>query len=115
MRGIAAELRRGDRSVQTRRRAGGGPKLDDALAQSVFPRIYASLSVVSENGACCAGTDAVSGGFRQSERLQSPQKPKAKELMERAQHSIDVTKGQQIARIEIATLLKMLHALGTKR
>jgi hypothetical protein len=49
--------------------------------------------------------------YRQSEGLQSPQKPKAKKLMELAQHSIGVTEGQQMARIEIATLVRRYRQL----
>jgi hypothetical protein len=49
--------------------------------------------------------------YRQSEGLQSPQKPKAKKLIELAQHSIGVTEGQQMARIEIATLVRRYRQL----
>lgn len=43
--------------------------------------------------------------YRQVEGLKSPQLPKTKQLVEVAQHSIGLTEGLQMARIEIATLL----------
>ncbi|MFJ7952468.1 transposase, partial [Lysinibacillus sp. NPDC096418] len=43
--------------------------------------------------------------YRQVEGLKSPQLPKAKQLVEVAQHSIGLTEGLVMARIEIATLL----------
>ncbi|MEK4384083.1 IS110 family transposase [Aeribacillus sp. FSL K6-2848] len=49
--------------------------------------------------------------YRQSEGLQSPQRPKVKKLIELAQHSIGVTEGQQMARIEIATLVHRYRQL----
>jgi transposase len=49
--------------------------------------------------------------YRQSEELTSPQKPKIRKLLEVAQHSIGVTEGQQMARIEIATLVHRYRQL----
>lgn len=43
--------------------------------------------------------------YRQVEGMKSPQLPKAKQLVEAAQHSIGLTEGLVMARIEIATLL----------
>jgi len=43
--------------------------------------------------------------YRQVEGLKSPQLPKAKQLVEVAKHSIGLTEGLVMARIEIATLL----------
>ena len=43
--------------------------------------------------------------YRQVEGMKSPQLPKAKQLVEVAQHSIGLTEGLVMARIEIATLL----------
>jgi transposase len=49
--------------------------------------------------------------YRQSESLQSPQKPKTMKLMELAHQSIGMTEGQQMARIEIATLVRRYRQL----
>jgi transposase len=50
--------------------------------------------------------------YRQSEGLKSPQKPKTVQLIELASTSIGVTEGQQMARIEIATLVRRYRQLG---
>jgi transposase len=44
--------------------------------------------------------------YRQSEGLKSPQKPKIRRLLEAANRSIGVTEGRQMARLEIATLVR---------
>lgn len=49
--------------------------------------------------------------YRQVEGMKSPQLPKAKQLVEVAQHSIGLTEGLVMARIEIATLLQQHHLL----
>ncbi|WP_342463177.1 IS110 family transposase [Ureibacillus sp. FSL K6-8385] len=49
--------------------------------------------------------------YRQSERLKCPQKPKVQKLLEVARHSIGITEGQQMARIEIATLVRRYRQL----
>lgn len=49
--------------------------------------------------------------YRQVEGLKSPQLPKAKQLVEVAQHSIGLTEGLVMARIEIATLLQQHHLM----
>jgi len=49
--------------------------------------------------------------YRQVEGMKSPQLPKAKQLVEVAQHSIGLTEGLVMARIEIATLLKQHHLM----
>jgi transposase len=71
-----------------------------ALEQTPFPSDLAGKEI-----------EEVLALYRQSEGLQSPQKPKAKKLMELAQHSIGVTEGQQMARIEIATLVRRYRQL----
>ena len=49
--------------------------------------------------------------YRQVEGMKSPQLPKAKQLIEVAQHSIGLTEGLVMARIEIATLLQQHHLM----
>lgn len=49
--------------------------------------------------------------YRQSEGLQCPQKPKIQKLVEVSRHSIGITQGQQMARIEIATLVRRYRQL----
>jgi len=49
--------------------------------------------------------------YRQSEGLTCPQKPKAKKLLEVARHSIGITQGQQMARMEMATLVRRYRQL----
>jgi transposase len=49
--------------------------------------------------------------YRQSEALKCPQKPKVQKLLEVARHSIGITEGQQMARIEIATLVRRYRQL----
>ncbi|ANB59198.1 transposase IS116/IS110/IS902 family protein [Anoxybacillus amylolyticus] len=49
--------------------------------------------------------------YRQSEALKCPQKPKVQKLLEMARHSIGITEGQQMARIEIATLVRRYRQL----
>ncbi|WMT18465.1 IS110 family transposase [Parageobacillus toebii] len=49
--------------------------------------------------------------YRQSETLKCPQKPKVQKLLEVARHSIGITEGQQMARIEIATLVRRYRQL----
>lgn len=44
--------------------------------------------------------------YREVEGLKSPQKPKAKQLIECARNSIGITEGQQMAKLEIATLIQ---------
>ncbi|WP_407649664.1 hypothetical protein [Thermaerobacillus caldiproteolyticus] len=109
---------KGDVSIETRERAEGGSESNDSLARSVFPeftQVFPSfgkmvLAVLEQTPfpSDLAGKEIeeVLALYRQSEGLQSPQKPKAKKLMELAQHSIGVTEGQRLARIEIATLVR---------
>ena len=49
--------------------------------------------------------------YRQVEGMKSPQLPKAKQLVEVSQHSIGLTEGLVMARIEIATLLQQHHLM----
>ncbi|MGP3562674.1 MULTISPECIES: IS110 family transposase [Geobacillus] len=49
--------------------------------------------------------------YRQSEGLKAPQKPKIRKLLEVASHSIGVTEGQQMARFEIAALVRRYRQL----
>ncbi|XWN53145.1 IS110 family transposase [Anoxybacillus flavithermus] len=49
--------------------------------------------------------------YRQSEGLTCPQKPKAQKLLEVARHSIGITQGQQMARMEMATLVRRYRQL----
>lgn len=49
--------------------------------------------------------------YRQVEGMKSPQLPKAKQLIEVAQHSIGLTEGLVMARIEIATLLQQHYLM----
>lgn len=49
--------------------------------------------------------------YRQSEGIKSPQKPKVTQLIECARTSIGVTEGQQMARIEITTLVRRYRQL----
>ena len=44
--------------------------------------------------------------YRKVEGLKSPQKPKAKQLIECARNSIGITEGQRMAKLEIATLIQ---------
>jgi transposase len=55
--------------------------------------------------------DEVLSLYRKAEGLKSPQKPKAVRLIEVAASSIGVTEGHQMARIEIATLVRHYHQL----
>lgn len=50
--------------------------------------------------------------LKQSEHLKSPQRPKAVKLIQAATDSIGVTHGLEMARIEIATLLRRYHRLN---
>jgi transposase len=49
--------------------------------------------------------------YRKVDGLKSPQKPKATRLIEIAAKSIGVTEGREMARIEIATLVRRYHQL----
>lgn len=49
--------------------------------------------------------------YRKVEGLKSPQRPKAMRLIEVAASSIGVTEGREMARIEIATLVRRYHQL----
>lgn len=49
--------------------------------------------------------------YKEVEGLKSPQKPKARQLIEQARTSIGVTEGQTIARIEITTLVRRYHQI----
>lgn len=49
--------------------------------------------------------------YRQVEGMKSPQKPKATQLIECARTSIGITEGQQMARIEIAALVRRFRQL----
>lgn len=49
--------------------------------------------------------------YRKVEGLKSPQRPKAMQLIEVAASSIGVTEGREMARIEIATLVRRYHQL----
>ncbi|MFS0639247.1 IS110 family transposase [Mesobacillus foraminis] len=55
--------------------------------------------------------DEVLALYRQVEGLKSPQRPKALHLLEVASNSIGVTEGREMARIEIATLVRRYHQL----
>ncbi|MDQ0163863.1 IS110 family RNA-guided transposase, partial [Aeribacillus alveayuensis] len=55
--------------------------------------------------------EGLMGLYRQSEGLKCPQKPKLQKLLEVARHSIGITEGQQMARIEIATLVRRYRQL----
>jgi transposase len=55
--------------------------------------------------------DEVLALYRQVEGLKSPQRPKALGLIEVASNSIGVTEGREMARIEIATLVRRYHQL----
>lgn len=55
--------------------------------------------------------DEVLSLYRKVEGLKSPQKPKAVRLIEVASSSIGVTEGREMARIEIATLVRRYHQL----
>lgn len=49
--------------------------------------------------------------YRESEALKYPQKPKIQKLLEVSRHSIGITEGQQMARIEITTLVRRYRQL----
>ncbi len=51
--------------------------------------------------------------YRQVEGMKSPQLPKAKQLVAVAEHSIGLTEGLEMARFEIATLLRQRKLLQT--
>ncbi|HHY20862.1 MAG TPA: IS110 family transposase [Bacilli bacterium] len=55
--------------------------------------------------------DEVLSLYRGVEGLKSPQRPKAVRLLEVAANSIGVTEGHEMARIEIATLVRRYHQL----
>ncbi|MFT9599120.1 IS110 family transposase [Mesobacillus sp.] len=55
--------------------------------------------------------DEVLALYRKVEGLKSPQRPKAIRLIELASDSIGVTEGREMARIEIATLVRRYHQL----
>ena len=55
--------------------------------------------------------DDVLSLYRKVEGLKSPQRPKAVRLIEVAAKSIGVTEGREMARIEIATLVRRYHQL----
>lgn len=55
--------------------------------------------------------DEVLALYREVEGLKSPQRPKAQRLIEVAGNSIGVTEGREMARIEIATLVRRYHQL----
>lgn len=55
--------------------------------------------------------DEVLALYRKVEGLKSPQRPKAVRLIEVASDSIGVTEGREMARIEIATLVRRYHQL----
>lgn len=55
--------------------------------------------------------DEVISLYRKAQGLKSPQRPKAVRLIEVAASSIGVTEGHQMARIEIATLVRRYHQL----
>lgn len=55
--------------------------------------------------------DEVLALYRKVEGLKSPQRPKAVRLIEVATHSIGVTEGLEMARMEIATLVRRYHQL----
>ncbi|MGD7009372.1 IS110 family transposase [Metabacillus sp. 84] len=57
------------------------------------------------------GLEDLLNRYRQVEGLKSPQKPKARTLLDLASSSIGVTEGQQMARIEIATLVRRYRQL----
>ena len=51
--------------------------------------------------------------YRQVEGMKSPQLPKAKQLVAAAEHSIGLTEGMEMARFEIATLLRQRKLIQT--
>ena len=55
--------------------------------------------------------DEVLALYREVEGLKSPQRPKAIQLIEVAAKSIGVTEGREMARFEIATLVRRYHQL----
>lgn len=55
--------------------------------------------------------DEVLSLYREVDGFKSPQRPKAMRLIEVAAHSIGVTEGREMARIEIATLVRRYHQL----
>jgi len=55
--------------------------------------------------------DEILSLYREVEGLKSPQRPKATRLIEVAAHSIGVTEGREMARYEIATLVRRYHQL----
>jgi transposase len=56
-------------------------------------------------------SDEILAIYRKVEGLKSPQKPKAMRLIELAAKSIGVTEGREMARFEIATLVRRYHQL----
>lgn len=52
--------------------------------------------------------------YRQVEGVKSPQFPKAKKLVDVAQHSVGLTEGLKMARIEIATLLRQYRLIQSE-
>ena len=55
--------------------------------------------------------DEVLALYRKVDGLKSPQRPKATQLIEVAAESIGVTEGREMARFEIATLVRRYHQL----
>ena len=55
--------------------------------------------------------DEVLSLYREVEGLKSPQRPKAMQIIEVAANSIGVTEGREMARLEIATLVRRYHQL----
>lgn len=56
-------------------------------------------------------SDEVLDLYRKVEGVKSPQKPKASRLIELASQSIGMTEGREMARLEIATLVRRFHQL----
>lgn len=98
-----------DISLQIGGRTGSNSKSDDSLLDryfpeftQVFPSFWKMALAVLEytpfpSDLAGKELEEVLSLYRQSEGLPSPQRPKAKKLIELAQHSIGVTEGQQMA------------------
>lgn len=80
-----------------------------------FPQVFPSLGKMALAALECTPfpSDVVTKEleellalYRTVEGLKSPQKPKARQLIECARNSIGIIEGQQMARIEIATLIQ---------
>ncbi|MHA6260065.1 IS110 family RNA-guided transposase [Sporosarcina sp. CAU 1771] len=80
-----------------------------------FPQVFPSLGKVALAALECTPfpsdvatkePEELLALYREVEGLKSPQKPKARQLIECARNSIGITEGQQMAKLEIATLVQ---------